>query len=118
METARSEASEYTAWMNTHGYVATLYHFSTALNDYGPESSRTTYAPATRSNTPAGSSGTMEAWPNIPGRHHRVLRGLTATARQACQGWPRAGHIRQRGIRRTTWRATTRAKVKPNVTRT
>ena len=44
METARSEASEYTAWMNTHGHTATLYHFSTALNDYGPESSRTTYA--------------------------------------------------------------------------
>lgn len=44
LETAQREAGEYAGWMNAHGYTATVWMFSTALDNYGPESSRTRYA--------------------------------------------------------------------------
>lgn len=42
--TAEHEARADAAWLNAHGYEASVWVFSTALNCYGPESSRTAYA--------------------------------------------------------------------------
>lgn len=42
--TAEREARADAAWLNAHGYQASVWVFSTALDNYGPESSRTAYA--------------------------------------------------------------------------
>jgi hypothetical protein len=42
--TAEAEARADAAWLNAHGYEASVHVFSTALDNYGPESPRTSYA--------------------------------------------------------------------------
>jgi hypothetical protein len=44
MATAAQEAKAAAIWMSAHGYETGLWHFHTALNCYGPTSSRTEYA--------------------------------------------------------------------------
>lgn len=44
LETAESEARTYAEWLAGHGYAVTVHRYSTALDNYGPESSRTRYA--------------------------------------------------------------------------
>ena len=42
--TAEREARADAAWLSAHGYEASVWTFSTALDNYGPSSSRTSYA--------------------------------------------------------------------------
>jgi hypothetical protein len=42
--TAEREARAHAAWLNAHGYEASVWTFCTALDNYGPESRRTSYA--------------------------------------------------------------------------
>lgn len=44
LATAEREARADAAWLSAHGYETSVWVFSTALDNYGPESSRTSYA--------------------------------------------------------------------------